>query len=135
MELLKSKKLPLFEEIDIVRARQVTRDSAVDIGFKLVEQTKIVTAVSELARNTLVHGKGGFMLLEALQKDDLRKGLRVVFEDKGPGILNIEQAMQDGFSTGNSLGLGLGGAKRLSNEFEIMSTPGEGTRVTIARWS
>ncbi|MDB6028729.1 MAG: hypothetical protein JWM68_4952 [Verrucomicrobiales bacterium] len=134
MMLLKSESLPIVSEQDIVRARQVARQWAIDLNFKLIDQTKFVTAVSELARNTLIYGRGGFMLLEAVEKD-LRKGLRAVFEDRGPGIPDIEEALKDGFSTGNSLGLGLPGAKRLSNEFEIISQPGEGTRVTIARWT
>lgn len=133
MMVLKAERLVIVVEEDIVRARQITRQWAVDCGFKLVDQTKIVTAVSELARNTLVYGKGGFMLIEVVEKN-YRKGLRAMFEDKGPGIADIQQALQNGFTTGNSLGLGLGGAKRLSNEFEIVSKLGEGTRVTIARW-
>jgi serine/threonine-protein kinase RsbT len=106
----------------------------VDAGFKSVDQTKFVTAVSELARNTLIYGRGGFMLLEALEVTS-RKGLRIRFEDKGPGIPDIDQAMQNGFTTGHGLGLGLPGAKRLCNEFDIVSKPGEGTQVTIARWA
>ncbi len=131
--LLKSESIPIFAEEDIVRSRQLTRQWAIQSGFKLVDQTKIVTAVSELARNTLVHGKGGYMLLESIEKN-LRKGLRAIFEDKGPGIPDVGLALSSGFSTAGSLGLGLGGAKRLSNEFEIVSKPGEGTRITIARW-
>jgi serine/threonine-protein kinase RsbT len=98
-----------------------------------VDQTKVITAASELARNTLVYGKGGTMRLEALI-DGLRKGLRLTFEDQGPGIADLTQALTDGYTTGNGLGLGLSGAKRLSNEFQIDSTPGKGTRVMIARW-
>ena len=101
--------------------------------FSLIDQTKIVTAASELARNTLEHGGGGQVEFELLVTAT-RKGLRLVFSDEGPGIANIEQALRDGFTTGNGLGLGLGGAKRLSNEFEIASRLGAGTRVTIARW-
>lgn len=134
MPVLKSQRFPIGVEEDVVRARQITRLWAIDLGFKLVDQTKIVTAVSELARNTLIYGQGGFMLLEALEKD-FRKGLRALFADQGPGIPNIEQALQDGFTTGHGLGLGLPGAKRLSNEFEIVSRPGEGTQVTIVRWA
>jgi serine/threonine-protein kinase RsbT len=134
MEILKSESVTIAMEADVVRSRQISRQWAVESGFKVVEQTKFVTAVSELARNTLIHGKGGFMLLEAL-KDNLRKGLRATFEDRGPGIADIDQALQDGFTTGQGLGLGLGGAQRLSNEFAIRSKPGEGTRVTIARWT
>ena len=109
------------------------RSFAVECGFSLVEQTKIVTAASELARNMVDYGGGGTVLLEALD-DGLRKGLRLTFEDKGPGIPNIQDALRDGFTTGSGMGLGLGGAKRLSNEFEIQSAPGQGTRIMIARW-
>lgn len=132
--VLRSENIPVMGEQDIVRSRQITRKWTIEFGFKLVDQTKFVTAVSELARNAYVHGKGGFMLLEALQ-NNLRKGLRATFEDRGPGITNIEQALTNGFSTGGSLGLGLGGAKRLSNEFEIVSELDKGTRVTIVRWA
>jgi len=103
------------------------------MGFSLVDQTKIVTAASELARNVVVYGGGGTLSLEALN-DGNRRGLRLAFEDNGPGIPDIEAALRDGFTTGSGLGLGLGGAKRLCNEFEIESRPGEGTRVVIARW-
>jgi serine/threonine-protein kinase RsbT len=106
---------------------------AVELGFSLVDQTKIVTAASELARNTVVHGGGGTCELESLHADH-RRGLRLTFVDQGPGIADIDQAMRDGFTSGNGLGLGLGGARRLSNEFEIRSQPGAGTRVQIARW-
>ena len=118
---------------DVVAARQLVRELAVLVGFSLVDQTKVVTAASELARNVLQHGGGGTLTASALN-DDSRRGLRLVFEDSGPGIEDIPLAMKDGFTTGSGLGLGLGGAKRLSNEFEIDSTPGAGTRVTIARW-
>ena len=118
---------------DVVAVRQAVREWAISVGFSLVDQTKIVTAASELARNTVIHGGGGSVRLEALN-DDRRRGLRLVFEDAGPGIANIDQALKDGFSTGNGLGLGLGGSKRLSNEFEIASRPGEGTRIAITRW-
>jgi len=118
---------------DVVAVRQMVREWAVATGFSLVDQTKIVTAASELARNTLVHGGGGRVRLEALNDGD-RRGLRVVFEDAGPGIPDLAQALRDGFTTGNGLGLGLGGAKRLSNQFEIDSKPGQGTRVSITRW-
>jgi len=118
---------------DVVRVRQEVRTRAVEIGLGLVDQTKIVTAASELARNTLDYGRGGTARLEIVQ-NGLRKGLRLTFEDKGPGIPDIDLALSDGYSTGTGLGLGLGGAKRLSNEFTITSTAGEGTRVTITRW-
>jgi serine/threonine-protein kinase RsbT len=118
---------------DVVAARQLVRELAVLVGFNLVEQTKVVTAASELARNVLQHGGGGTLTADALN-DGRRRGLRLVFEDEGPGIADIPLALKDGYTTGNGLGLGLGGAKRLSNEFEIESTLGAGTRVTIARW-
>jgi serine/threonine-protein kinase RsbT len=118
---------------DVVRIRQQVRAGAMEIGLSLVDQTKIITAASELARNTLDYGGGGTALIEVV-KEDLRSGLRLTFEDQGPGIADIERAMKDGFTSGSGLGLGLGGAKRLSNEFSIYSKPGEGTRVTIARW-
>lgn len=112
--------------------RQQVRQRAVDLGFSLVEQTKIITAASELARNTIQHGGGGQALIETIN-DGVRRGLRLTFEDRGPGIQNIELAMRDGYSTQGGLGLGLSGAKRLSNEFAISSN-GEGTRVVITRW-
>jgi serine/threonine-protein kinase RsbT len=118
---------------DVVAVRQVAREWAVSMGFSLVDQTKIVTAASELARNTVLYGGGGRVLLEALN-DRERRGLRLTFEDEGPGIADVDQAMKDGFSTGTGLGLGLGGAKRLSNEFEISSRVGEGTRIVMTRW-
>lgn len=118
---------------DVVSARQAVREWALQLGFSLVEQTKIVTAASELARNTIVHGGGGVMRLQAVN-DAGRRGLQLVFEDNGPGIKDVEQAMRDGFTTGSGLGLGLGGARRLSSDFEIESAPGRGTRVRIARW-
>jgi serine/threonine-protein kinase RsbT len=118
---------------DVVAVRQAVRQRAVDLGFNLVDQTKIVTAASELARNTLQYGGGGTLLIEEVLQGS-RRGIRLVFEDNGPGIPNIELAMKDGYTTGNGLGLGLSGAKRLSNEFSIQSRPGEGTRVTIVRW-
>jgi serine/threonine-protein kinase RsbT len=124
---------PLRSGEDIVLVRQVVRAWAIELGFSLVDQTKIVTAASELARNTVIHGGGGTLRLEALH-DDLRRGLRLTFEDKGPGIPDVPLALRDGYTTGTGLGLGLGGARRLSNEFEIVSRVGEGTRVTITRW-
>ena len=125
--------LPIRTSEDIVRMRQTVRERAIEAGFSLVDQTKIVTAASELARNAVVYGGGGTLRLEALN-DDQRRGLRLIFEDQGPGIPDIERAMRDGFTSGAGLGLGLGGAKRLSHEFEIDSRPGAGTRVAITRW-
>lgn len=118
---------------DVVRVRQIVRHHAVESKFNLVDQTKIVTAASELARNTLLYGGGGTVLIEPLLSG-VKQGLRLTFEDQGPGIADVELALQDGFSTGTGLGLGLSGAKRLSSEFDIVSTPGEGTRVVITRW-
>jgi serine/threonine-protein kinase RsbT len=118
---------------DIVRVRQEVRARAIEVGLGLVDQTKIVTAASELARNTLDYGRGGEARLEKLL-DHGRRGLRIVFEDRGPGIVDIEQALRDGYTTGKGMGLGLGGARRLCNEFSIVSSPGQGTRITIARW-
>jgi serine/threonine-protein kinase RsbT len=125
--------VPIVADDDIVRVRQRVRDWAVTMGFSLVDQTKLVTAASELARNTLVYGLGGTVLLEAVT-NDARRGLRLTFEDHGPGIPDVQQALTAGFTTGTGLGLGLSGAKRLSHDFEITSTPGQGTRVVIARW-
>ncbi len=118
---------------DVVLVRQAVRQLAVEIGLGLVDQTKIVTAASELARNTLDYGGGGVVKLETLQ-DAGRRGLRITFADQGPGIPDVDMALKDGFTTGGGLGMGLGGAKRLVNEFEIESTVGQGTRVTIVRW-
>lgn len=119
---------------DVVTVRQMVRQKAVEIGFNLVDQTKLVTAASELARNAIQYGGGGTVAVERLS-DGSRRGLRVTFTDRGPGIDDIDQAMKDGYSTGGGLGLGLGGAKRLSSDFSITSAPGEGTRVTIVRWT
>jgi serine/threonine-protein kinase RsbT len=118
---------------DVVAIRQAVRQRAVELGFNLVDQTKIVTAASELARNTVQYGGGGTVTIEALENLG-RRGLRLTFADEGPGIADIEQAMKDGFTTGGGLGLGLSGARRLSNDFQIDSRPGHGTRVTITRW-
>lgn len=118
---------------DIVLVRQAVRSWAIRQGFSLVDQTKIVTAASELARNALEYGGGGEVRLQALTEGS-RRGLRLTFIDHGPGIPDIDLALQDGYTTGSGLGLGLGGARRLVNEFEITSRPGEGTRVMIARW-
>src|SRR5262245_22390708 len=124
---------PIRAAEDVVQVRQLGRARAMDQGFGLVDQTKMVTAASELARNTLVHGGGGQVRLELLD-DGRRRGVRLVFEDKGPGIADIDLALKDGYTTGGGLGLGLSGAKRLSNEFDVWSRVGEGTRVTIVRW-
>ena len=131
--ILKDEIAAISSSGDIVKVRQVVREWAVSLGFSLVEQTKIVTAASELARNALDYGGGGQVRLEVLQ-NELRRGLKVTFVDEGPGIPNLEQALKDGFSTGTVMGLGLSGAKRLVNEFEIDSVPGRGTKVSITRW-
>jgi serine/threonine-protein kinase RsbT len=125
--------LPLRAQEDVVAVRQVVRTHAVKIGLSLVDQTKFVTAASELGRNTVIHGGGGVARLEIVQQG-ARQGIRVTFEDRGPGIADVERALQDGFTTGGGLGLGLGGARRLTNEFSIDTTPGNGTRITITQW-
>ena len=125
--------LPIRTQEDIVRVRKATRENAIAQGFSLVDQTKLVTAASELARNTLDYGNGGEVEITRVL-DGARKGLRLTFSDQGPGINDIEKALTDGYSTGGGLGLGLSGARRLSNEFSIDSAPGKGTRVMIARW-
>jgi serine/threonine-protein kinase RsbT len=118
---------------DVVRVRQQTRGVAVEAGLSLVDQTKVITAASELARNTLDYGGGGDVRIEIVE-DRGRRGVRLTFEDQGPGIADLQQALKDGFTTGSGLGLGLGGARRLSNEFSIDSKVGIGTKVTITRW-
>lgn len=133
MKMQQTETLNIQTSTDIVLVRQAVRQMAVEIGLSLVDQTKIVTAASELARNTLDYGGGGTVKLEMLQ-EERRRGLRLTFEDQGPGIPNIEMALKDGFTTGSGLGMGLSGAKRLANEFEIQSAVGEGTRVIIVRW-
>lgn len=125
--------LPLQSSEHVVTVRQAVRQRAVELGFSLVDQTKIITAASELGRNAIQHGGGGQATVEVIN-DGSRRGLRLTFEDKGPGIADIAVAMRDGYSTGSGLGLGLSGAKRLSNEFAITSSPGQGTRVVITRW-
>ena len=125
--------LPLLAPEHIVTVRQKVRQRAVELGFSLVEQTKIVTAASEIGRNTIDYGGGGTLRIE-LVRNGRRRGVRLTFTDEGPGIADLGMAMKDGYTTGNGLGLGLGGAKRLSNEFDIRSTPGQGTVVTLARW-
>ncbi len=130
---IRSESLPILSSEDVVTVRRRVRAMAIEQGLKLIDQTKIITATSELARNTFVFGGGGTVLLEALESGG-RYGVRLTFEDRGPGIADLTLAMKDGYTTGGGLGLGLSGAKRLSNEFEIDSRLGEGTRVTITRW-
>lgn len=133
MAVLKSEQIPVETEPHIVTVRQTVRAWSQELGFSLVDQTKMVTAASELARNTIKHGGGGVLKLEALS-EGIRRGLRLRFEDRGPGIPDISLALKDGYTTGGGLGLGLGGSKRLVNDFDIESRVGEGTRVTVVRW-
>ncbi len=133
MAILKQETMPVRSSDDVVQVRQVVRAYAVELGMSLVDQTKIVTAASELARNTLDYGGGGMLLVEALNGDG-RHGLRLTFQDQGPGIPDVQLALKDGYTTGSGLGLGLGGTKRLVNEFEIESRVGEGTRVRVTKW-
>lgn len=133
MGILKTDTLPIRSDQDIVRVRQAVRTWTLELKFSLVDQTKFITAASELARNTYEYGGGGTVRLESIQERG-RNGLRLTFEDKGPGIPDLSLALKDGYTTGGGMGLGLSGAKRLSNEFAIDSKVGEGTRVTITRW-
>ena len=133
MSEMKRDTLPLKTSNDVVFARQRVRQWAIELKFTLVDQTKLVTAASELARNALDHGRGGAMTIEQVGVGG-RVGLKLIFEDQGPGIPDIEMALKDGFTTGNGMGLGLGGSKRLVNEFSIESTPGKGTRIMVIRW-
>jgi serine/threonine-protein kinase RsbT len=130
---LRTESVDIRSSDDVVRVRQMTRTMALECGLSLVDQTKIITAASELARNTLDYGGGGKVQVEVIDAAG-RRGVRLTFEDKGPGIADIETALKDGYTTGKGMGLGLGGAKRLANEFSIESKPGEGTKIVIARW-
>jgi serine/threonine-protein kinase RsbT len=133
MPVLKTELLPLRTDADIVRMRQTVRAWAIEVSLSLVDQTKLVTAASELGRNTRIYGGGGEVTLEIVD-NGARRGVRLTFSDKGPGIADVELALKDGYTSGGGLGLGLGGAKRLSNEFQIITAPGEGTSVIITRW-
>ena len=133
MATLGAEKLQVRSAHEVVMVRQTVRAWAVELGLSLVDQTKIITAASELARNAATHGGGGTVLLEKLNNGN-RSGLRLTFEDEGPGIADVELAMKEGYSTVGGLGLGLSGSRRLVNEFSISSRPGEGTRVTITKW-
>ena len=133
MNVRKREVLQLRSDSDVVRTRQAVRAMCAEAGFTLVDQTKMVTAASELARNTIIHGGGGTTTLEALE-DGSRKGVRMTFEDEGKGIADIAQALKDGYTTGNGMGLGLGGSRRLVNDFDITSGLGTGTRVVAVRW-
>ena len=130
---LKDETLAIASSNDVVAVRQAVRAVATAMGFSLVDQTKIVTAASELARNTLEHGGGGTVRVERLN-DGIRRGLRLTFEDKGPGIADIALALTDGYTSGTGMGLGLSGSRRLVNEFDLVSKVGEGTRVTVTKW-
>src|SRR5687768_11036441 len=133
MPVLLSDQRQIQTSEDVVGVRQAVRQRAIELGFNLVDQTKIVTAASELARNTLQYGGGGSVIIEGIE-ETARQGLRLTFQDAGPGIPDIQLAMKDGYTTGTGLGLGLSGARRLSNDFHIESKVGEGTRVVITRW-
>lgn len=133
MPTMRTERLEIQSSDDVVRVRQLTRTLALEAGLSLVDQTKIITAASELARNALDYGGGGHVIGETLENQG-RNGVRLTFVDTGPGISDIETALKDGFTSGKGMGLGLGGAKRLSNEFQIASKLGEGTKVMIARW-
>jgi serine/threonine-protein kinase RsbT len=133
MATLRDETFPIRSSDDIVKVRQITREWALMQAFSLVDQTKIVTAASELARNTLEHGGGGEVRIQALQ-EGMRRGVRLTFIDQGPGIADLAKALKDGFTTGNGMGLGLSGSKRLVNDFDIQSEIDKGTTVMIARW-
>lgn len=132
MVVVSTESVPIKSEPDVVTVRRCVREVSAQLGLSLVDQTKIITAASELARNTIIYGGGGTMQVETLNGP--RTGVRLTFEDHGPGIPDVELALRDGFTTGSGLGLGLGGSKRLVNEFDIVSRPGQGTRITITRW-
>ncbi len=133
MAILRDETFPIRSSDDIVKVRQITREWALMQAFSLVDQTKIVTAASELARNTLEYGRGGEVRIQALQ-EGARRGVRLTFTDHGPGIADLGNALRDGFTTGDGMGLGLSGSKRLVNDFDIRSEVGKGTTVMIARW-
>ena len=130
--VLRSETVPVRSDHDLVTARQLVRQIAIEAGFRLIDQTKVVTAVSELARNTVIHGGGGSMTVEVLTGPST--GLRLTFIDTGPGIADLASALKGGVSTGHGLGLGLSGSKRLMNEFDIETAPGKGTKVTVTKW-
>ncbi len=132
--LLRGESLPVRQESDLLLVRGLVRDRAIELGLGTLDVTRIVTAASELGRNTLVHGGGGTVLLETLVAGE-RRGVRLTFEDRGPGIADLAQAMTDGFTTVGGMGLGLGGSRRLVSEFEVSSRVGEGTRITVTRWT
>jgi serine/threonine-protein kinase RsbT len=127
--------LPIRSGDDVVRIRQHVRNAAATTGLSLVDQTKLVTAASELARNTLIYGGGGLVRVEVVKSATGRAGVRLAFVDKGPGIANIDLALKDGWTSGTGLGLGLSGSRRLVDEFELTSRPGSGTSVVVVKWS
>ncbi len=133
MQVLQHDRVPIQATGDIVTVRQMVRSHCVALGFNLVDQTKAVTAASELARNTLDYGRGGAALVESIE-EGARRGVRLTFEDQGPGIPDVALALKDGYTTGDGLGLGLGGARRLMNDFYLESEPGKGTRIRVIRW-
>ena len=133
MTVSRSETYPLASEADVVSARRETKAWATQLGFGIVDQTKLVTACSELARNTLIYGGGGSLTLQTVEALP-RRGLRMIFEDQGPGIADLDLALTDGYTSGGGMGLGLNGARRLCNEFDIVTAPGAGTKVTVARW-
>jgi serine/threonine-protein kinase RsbT len=134
MEVLKTESIPIRTSEDVVIVRTSVRKFAADLRFGIVDQTKIVTAASEIARNTLDYGLGGDVRLDSIY-NGMKKGLRLTFIDKGPGIRDLQQALTDGFTSGNGMGLGLGGTRRLMDEFDVQSAPNEGTTVTITKWA
>ena len=134
MELVKIERLPILTDKDIACARKKVREWSLEVGFGLVDQTKVTTAASELARNTMQHGGGGEMEIAVVSNEASRLGLRLVFSDKGPGIVDIKLALTDGYTTGGGMGLGLSGSKRLMNEFNLETELGKGTRVTVIKW-
>jgi serine/threonine-protein kinase RsbT len=133
LAVVKLSQFSLRSDVDVAAARREVTDWAREIGLTVLDRTKVVTAASELARNTVVYGGGGVMSLEIV-RDGRRQGLRLTFEDNGPGIADVDRALEDGYSTGSGMGLGLPGARRLTNEFELTSTVGVGTCVTVVRW-
>lgn len=134
MELVKIERLPILTNKDIVCARKKVREWSLEVGFGLVDQTKVTTAASELARNTMQHGGGGEMEIAVVANEASKSGLRLVFSDNGPGIVDIKLALTDGYTTGGGMGLGLSGSKRLMNEFNLETELGKGTRVTVIKW-
>ena len=134
MVVVKLVRFDLRSDVDVVAARRGVTAWATEIGFSILDRTKTVTAASELARNTVLHGHGGIMLMEML-RDGSRHGLRLTFEDQGPGIADIDLALEDGYSTGGGMGLGLPGARRLMTEFALTSAQGVGTCVSVIRWA